>query len=180
MTGHPARGNDRFEPQPGLCVAHALLTTAVDTCGRPWTPRCPSMLSGLFKQTAVDSCGSENPSEQTGPRPHGSPDRTSCVSLPSPLPDVRLGPSNVVLPNLPGRHQSEGPAATRSQFVGQLGPAHRLPGAGSQCGQACPGSVQHPGHPAPGSASRPHDPTPARPARAEQCVCQSCQLIDGS
>jgi HNH endonuclease len=45
-------------------VANALLTTAVDTWGRMWTPRCPNMPPGLLGWTVVDSCGPGNPSEK--------------------------------------------------------------------------------------------------------------------
>jgi hypothetical protein len=38
-------------------AANAVLTTAVDTWGRFWMPRCPSRSSGLIRRTAVDSCG---------------------------------------------------------------------------------------------------------------------------
>src|SRR5271165_5013019 len=37
--------------------ANAVLTTAVDTWGRRWTPRCLSIPSGLLRRIVVDSCG---------------------------------------------------------------------------------------------------------------------------
>jgi len=36
-------------------TANAMLTTAVDTCGRPWTQLGPNASSGLVSQTVVDS-----------------------------------------------------------------------------------------------------------------------------
>src|SRR5215472_13351014 len=44
-------------------AANAVLTTAVDTWGRSWTPRCPSRSSGLLRRTAVDSRGPGNSPE---------------------------------------------------------------------------------------------------------------------
>jgi hypothetical protein len=45
-------------------TANAVLTTAVDTGGRPWTPRCPDTSSGVLMWPAVDSRGLGNPSEK--------------------------------------------------------------------------------------------------------------------
>src|SRR5690349_21598469 len=45
-------------------AANAVLTTAVDTWGRPWTPRCPIGPSGLIRWTAVDSRGPGHPPEK--------------------------------------------------------------------------------------------------------------------
>jgi hypothetical protein len=45
-------------------AANAVLTTVVDTWGRPWTPRCPSRSSSLIRRTVVDSCGPGNPPEK--------------------------------------------------------------------------------------------------------------------
>jgi hypothetical protein len=38
-------------------AANAVLTTALDTLGRSWTPRCPGRSSGLIRRTAMDSRG---------------------------------------------------------------------------------------------------------------------------
>jgi hypothetical protein len=38
-----------------------VLTTAMDTGGRPWTPRCPDTSSDLLRRSVVDSCVPGNP-----------------------------------------------------------------------------------------------------------------------
>ena len=45
-------------------TANAVLTTAVDTCGRSWTLMGPNTSPGLVRRTVVDSYGPGNPSEK--------------------------------------------------------------------------------------------------------------------
>lgn len=52
-------------------AANAVLTTVVDTGGRPWTPRSPSRSSGLLRRTAVDSRGPGHSLESGRPVPGG-------------------------------------------------------------------------------------------------------------
>ena len=64
-------------PRP---AANAVLTTALDTCGRSWTPRCPGGSSGLHRWPAMDSPGLGNSPEKR---------KADCLAIVSAASDTR-------------------------------------------------------------------------------------------